>query len=53
MNPKNENPEEKQDAFFEPFPEPNTIPAGWDVSGMYTDPEADGEDVRRAEEAAD
>ncbi len=24
--------------IFEPFPEPNTMPSGWDLSGLMPDP---------------
>jgi len=37
--------DEDRDVFqthcFEPFPEPQTIPAGWDLSGLATTPVAD------------
>lgn len=36
---------EDQDVFrthgFDPFPEPQTIPSGWDVSGLLSAPEPD------------
>ena len=28
---------------FDPFPEPQTIPAGWDLSGLTTTPAADSD----------
>ena len=31
------DPEEPLPEWHEPFPEPQTIPSGWDVSGMVSD----------------
>ena len=31
------DPEDPQSEWQEPFPEPQTIPVGWDVSGMISD----------------
>ena len=36
-NPQ-DDPEENQLEGREPFPEPQTIPDGWDVSGMISEP---------------
>ena len=37
------NPMEDQDVsesdWFDPFPEPHTIPAGWDLSELLADPQ--------------
>ena len=30
-----------QTDWFDPFPEPHTIPAGWDISGFFSTPQAD------------
>jgi hypothetical protein len=32
MNTKDENPETVQSPAYNPFPEPQTIPSGWDTS---------------------
>jgi hypothetical protein len=40
-------PDEKQDtvhtAAYNPFPEPQTIPSGWDLSGLISAPETDSD----------
>jgi hypothetical protein len=33
-----ETPEELAAPFFDPFPEPQTIPKGWDLSGLISPP---------------
>ena len=37
------SPTEKQDSceseWFDPFPEPHTIPSGWDLSELLSDPQ--------------
>ena len=46
-------PKEDRDLFhseyFDPFPQPQTIPAGWDLSGLFStlalDPVEEAEDV--------
>ena len=39
------NQDEDRDVFqshcFDPFPEPQTIPSGWDLSGLMSTPAAD------------
>lgn len=32
-----EDPEAAKAQWFDPFPEPNTIPSGWDLSEMLAD----------------
>jgi hypothetical protein len=39
MNPQDENRDIVQPDCFNPFPEPQTIPSGWDLSGLYSTPE--------------
>jgi uncharacterized protein YbdZ (MbtH family) len=34
MNPQNEDQDIAQNSAYNPFPEPQTIPAGWDMSGL-------------------
>lgn len=31
--------EEVQNTAYNPFPEPQTIPSGWDLSGLMTEPQ--------------
>ncbi len=35
----NENSNVSEDQIFEPFPKPQTMPSGWDLSGLTSDPE--------------
>ena len=35
----NENPNASENPIFEPFPEPQTMPSGWDLSGLTPAPE--------------
>ena len=39
MNTQEENRDNVQSQYFDPFPEPQTIPSGWDTSGFLTTPE--------------
>ena len=39
MNTPDEKQETAQTAAYNPFPEPQTIPAGWDVSEFLSEPE--------------
>ena len=34
MNPQDENQDTVQTSAYNPFPEPQTIPAGWDLSEL-------------------
>ena len=38
MNPPNEERDVFQTHCFDPFPEPQTIPAGWDTSAILSTP---------------
>jgi hypothetical protein len=38
MNPQNEDRDVLQSHCFDPFPEPQTIPAGWDTSAILSAP---------------
>lgn len=40
MNTQNENEDTVQTAAYDPFPEPQTIPSGWDTSGFFAAPQA-------------
>ena len=39
MNPQNENQDFSRTKDFDPFPEPQTIPSGWDMSEFLSPPE--------------
>lgn len=38
MNTKDENQDRVPTAAYNPFPEPQTIPSGWDTSVFLSDP---------------
>jgi len=39
MNTQDENRDIVQTSAYNPFPEPQTIPSGWDTSGFFSAPE--------------
>ena len=39
MNTQDENQNAVDNTAYNPFPEPQTIPAGWDLSEMFCSPE--------------
>jgi hypothetical protein len=39
MSTPTENPNATETPIFDPFPEPQTMPSGWDLSGLAPDPE--------------
>ena len=39
MNTPNENQDTVQTAAYNPFPEPQTIPSGWDTSEFLSTPQ--------------
>jgi hypothetical protein len=39
MTTQNENPDFSPTEYYDPFPEPNTIPSGWDLSEMLSAPQ--------------
>ncbi len=41
MTAQNEDQDFVQTDWFDPFPEPHTIPAGWDTSGFFSAPQVD------------
>ena len=43
MNTQDEKQDTVQSAAYNPFPEPQTIPSGWDTSELVNDPEADSD----------
>lgn len=43
MNTDNENQDANHNSAYNPFPEPQTIPAGWDLSGLTSMPQTDSE----------
>ncbi len=36
MNTQNEDRDFVQIDWLDPFPEPHTIPSGWDISGLFS-----------------
>ena len=51
MNTPNENQDVALNSAYNPFPEPQTIPSGWDLSGLLYQPQADA--AMDEEEAAE
>jgi hypothetical protein len=43
MNTQDEKQETMQNAAYNPFPEPQTIPSGWDLSGLDSTTHSDSE----------
>jgi len=43
MNTNNEEQEVICNSAYNPFPEPQTIPSGWDVSGLYSVPQIESD----------
>ena len=41
MTTQNEERDVFQSHCFDPFPEPQTIPSGWDTSGFFSAPKTD------------
>ena len=41
MNTQDDNQDIFQSQYFDPFPQPQTIPAGWDLSGLFPAPQPD------------
>ncbi len=41
MTTQNEERDVFQTHCFDPFPEPQTIPSGWDLSALFADPKID------------
>ncbi|MBI5351828.1 MAG: hypothetical protein HZB50_04240 [Chloroflexi bacterium] len=39
MSTQNENQDTTQSSAYNPFPEPQTIPSGWDTSAFLSAPE--------------
>ena len=38
MNTQNDDRDSVQTSAYNPFPEPQTIPSGWDTSGFFSAP---------------
>lgn len=47
MDTQDEKEETVQSAAYNPFPEPQTIPAGWDLSALAPESEPVSEPVRQ------
>jgi hypothetical protein len=43
MNTNNEEQDINCNSAYNPFPEPQTIPSGWDLSGLISTPQADSD----------
>jgi len=43
MTTQDENRETIQTSAYNPFPEPQTIPSGWDTSGFLSAPQIDSD----------
>ena len=43
MTTQDEDRDVFQSHCFDPFPQPQTIPSGWDVSGLLSTPKADSD----------
>ncbi len=41
MTTQNEDQDVFQSQYFDPFPEPQTIPSGWDTSAFFSTPKTD------------
>ncbi len=41
MNTPDEDRDVTCNSAYNPFPEPQTIPSGWDTSGFYSTPQPD------------
>jgi uncharacterized protein YbdZ (MbtH family) len=41
MNTQYEEQNVDQNSAYNPFPEPQTIPSGWDISGFYSTSQTD------------
>ena len=41
MNPQSEDRDVVHNSAYNAFPEPQTIPAGWDTSGFFSAPQTD------------
>ncbi len=39
MSAQTEDQDVSQANWFDPFPEPHTIPSGWDLSELFPDPQ--------------
>lgn len=39
MTTQNEDQDVFQSQYFDPFPQPQTIPSGWDLSGLFPAPQ--------------
>jgi hypothetical protein len=54
MNAQDENQDTVQTSAYNPFPEPQTIPSGWDTSEFFSPPQpTSNETPERASESED
>ena len=52
MSTPNEDPDVSETQIFHPFPEPSTMPSGWDLSGLTPDPRPSSAEVADEESEA-
>ena len=45
MNTNTEEKDVTYNSAYNPFPEPQTIPSGWDLSGIISTPQLDSEEL--------
>ena len=51
MNTQNENQDAAQNSVYNPFPQPQTIPSGWDTSVFASTQQNDVDDMSSDEQA--
>ena len=51
MDAQNEDRDVFENSAYNPFPEPQTIPSGWDTSGFYSTSQADS--IEQADDSAE
>jgi hypothetical protein len=52
MNPQDGYQNAVDNSAYNPFPEPQTIPSGWDTSGFYASQSASAEEPSDSAESA-
>lgn len=43
MTTQDDDRDVSQSQYFDPFPQPQTIPAGWDLSALFPAPQSDSD----------
>ena len=52
MDPRDENQNTVDNSAYNPFPEPQTIPSGWDTSGFFSSEPASAEETNDSTDRA-